>query len=319
MNYEEISRGGLERKDSPLNQEEISGIIVVDKPAGKTSAYVDNIIKRKLKVKVGHIGTIDPFAEGVLPVAIGKGTKFIPYITDTDREYIAQILLGKRTDTDDITGKTLYEFDEPEKIKKIPLKDVLDVIKSFEGVIEQVPPYYSAKRYMGKHLYEWAREGKLIELPPSKVTIYSIEVLSVNLPYVKLKILASSGMYVRALARDIGEKIQIDGKKVGGTLYSLRRTRCGVFSEKDAVPLETIKKLDREQILKLVRKITPDILDRRKIVIRGQDIQRVKNGTPPKFKVQGSNGEKVILCDEEDRIIAIGEIRKGVIQIKRVI
>jgi tRNA pseudouridine55 synthase len=299
-------------------EKEIIGIIVVDKPEGKTSTQIDNLIKRKLRVKVGHIGTIDPFASGVLPIAIGRATKFIPYLIDKDREYIAEILLGKRTDTDDITGREIYSIDESD-VKKLSLKQIEEVVKSFEGIIEQVPPYYSAKKYMGKPLYEWAREGKLLELQPKRVTIYSIEILGISLPSIKLKILSSSGMYVRALARDIGEKLTINGKKVGGTLKSLRRIRCGHFTEKDTIPFEAIKHMSADQIKKYIREVTPELLDMRKIVIRGQDIQRVMSGAPPKFKVQGNNGEKVILTDDSGKIIAIGEIKKGIVQIKRVV
>jgi len=299
-------------------EKEIIGIIVVDKPEGKTSTQIDNLIKRKLRVKVGHIGTIDPIASGVLPIAIGRATKFIPYLIDKDREYIAEILLGKRTDTDDITGREIYSIDESD-VKKLSLKQIEEVVKSFEGIIEQVPPYYSAKKYMGKPLYEWAREGKLLELQPKRVTIYSIEILGISLPSIKLKILSSSGMYVRALARDIGEKLTINGKKVGGTLKSLRRIRCGHFTEKDAIPFEAIKHMSADQIKKYIREVTPELLDMRKIVIRGQDIQRVMSGAPPKFKVQGNNGEKVILADDTGKIIAIGEIKKGIVQIKRVV
>ncbi len=293
-----------------------SGIIVIDKPEGKSSTWVDNLIKKKLKTKVGHIGTIDPFASGILPVAVGKATKFIPYIIDRDREYIAEILLGKETDTDDITGKEIYSFSE---VWKLDIKKVIEVIKSFEGVIEQVPPFYSAKRYMGKRLYEWAREGRYIELPPVRVTIYSIELLDIKLPVIKVKITSSSGMYVRALARDIGEKITVDGKKVGATLRYLRRTRCSIFTEGDSIPVQLIKELPPDQLIRYIRPVRPDMLDMRKIIVRGQDIERIKNAAPPRFKVQGIEGEKVALCTEDEKIIAVGEIRKKTVIVRRVI
>ena len=294
------------------------GILLVDKPEGKTSTWVDNLVKRKVKKKVGHIGTIDPIASGLLPIAIGKATKLIPFIIEGDREYIVEILLGKRTDTDDITGKVIYEIPEDE-VMKIPDEKIVEVIKSFVGSYDQVPPYYSAKKYLGKPLYKWAREGKLIELPPVKVSIYDIEILSIKKPYVKIRVVSSAGMYARALARDIGEKLEIDGKKVGGTLSALRRTRAGYFKVEEAIPAQAIKKMTPEQLAQKVLQIKPELLEMRCIVVRGNDINLVKNGTPPKFRVQGETGEIVALCDENRQLVAIGQIERGRILIKRVI
>lgn len=299
--------------------EDLSGIIVVDKPEGKPSTYVDNILRRKLKTKVGHIGTVDIFASGVLPVAISKATKFIPYIIDKDREYIAEILLGKRTITDDITGEEMYSC-PPEILQKLKEEQIIDVLKKFEGVIEQVPPYFSAKKYMGKPLYEWARkEKKFIELPPVKVTIYHIDIIEIKIPIVKIRIISSGGMYVRALARDVGENLIVDGVKVGGTLKYLRRIRCSIFTEKDAIPAELLKNMSPEEIKKHIKMVTPEILDMRKIVVRDQDIQRIRNGAPPKIRVQGRNGEYTALCDEKGVIVAIGRIKNNSIAVERVI
>ncbi len=300
--------------------EEKSGIIVVDKPEGVTSTYVDNILKKKLKTKVGHIGTIDVFASGVLPIAVSRATKFVPYMLDKDREYLGEILLGKRTITDDITGQELYSC-PPEILQKVSEEDVLSALKKFEGVLEQVPPYFSAKKYMGEPLYLWARErGKLLELSPSKVTIYKIDLIEINLPVVKIKIISSGGMYVRALARDVGDSIVIDGVKVGGTLKYLRRIRCGIFTEDEAIPLDKIKDMTPEEIKNHIKIVTPEMLDMRKIVVRERDIQRIRNGAPPKIKVQGiSSGEYSALCDEYGNIIAIGKIKNSSVAIKRVI
>lgn len=299
--------------------EDVGGIIVVDKPAGKTSTYVDNIVRRKLKVKVGHIGTIDAFASGVLPVAISRATKFIPYMIDKDREYVAEILLGKRTYTDDITGDTMYSC-PPEYLQKLREEDIVSVLKRFEGVVEQVPPYYSAKKYMGKPLYFWARRrGKLLELSPTKVTIYKIEVLEIKIPVVKVKIISSGGMYVRALARDVGENLVVDGVKVGGTLQYLRRIRCSIFTENDAVSAEALKNMTAEEIKALARKVTPDMLDMRRVILKEHDIRRIRNGAPPKAKIIGRNGELLALCDEGGNIVAIGELKGNTVAVKRVI
>lgn len=304
---------------SRIHKDDISGIIVVDKPEGKTSTYIDNILRKKLKVKVGHIGTIDFFASGVLPIAISRATKFIPYIIDKDREYLAEILLGKRTITDDITGEELYSC-PPGVLEKLTEEDILSVLKRFEGVVEQVPPYFSAKKYMGEPLYVWARErGKLLELSPVKVTIYKIEVLEIKIPTVRLRIISSGGMYVRALARDVGENLVVDGVKVGGTLKYLRRIRCSIFTEKDAISAEDLVRMSPEEIRAHIKKVTPEMLDMRKIVVRDQDIGRIRNGAPPKIKVHGRNGEYAALCDENGNIIAIGRVKNESIEVKRVI
>ncbi len=306
------------KSSNQANSEELWGIIVVDKEEGKTSTWVDNIIRRKLGTKVGHIGTIDPFASGVLPVAVGRATKLIPYLIDEDREYIAEILLGQKTDTDDITGKVIYKVDE-ELIGKIKIEQIYETLKKFEGIIEQVPPYFSARKYMGKRLYEWSRQGEYITLPPKKVTVYSIEVISISIPVIKLKITSSSGFYVRAMARDFGEILQVDGIKISATLKSLRRTRCSVFTEKDVIPSETLKKLTPEQLKKFVRKIDPEILDMAKIIVRDQELEKVKKGMPIKLKSSGTDGEYVAICDENSTIVAIGKISKNLVLIKRVI
>lgn len=302
-----------------MDFQDISGIIVVDKPEGKTSTYVDNILKKKLKTKVGHIGTIDVFASGVLPLAISKATKFIPYIIDKDREYIAEILLGKRTITDDITGEEIYSC-PPDVLKNLREEDVISVLKKFEGIIEQVPPYFSAKKYMGQPLYLWAREkGKFLELTPSKVTIYRIDIIQIQIPIVKIRVISSGGMYVRALARDVGDSLQVNGVKVGGTLKSLRRIRCSIFTESDAIPADVVKNSSPEEIKKYIKKVTPEMLDMRKIILREQDIQRIKNGAPPKVKIQGAVGEYCALCDESSNIVAIGKVKNSGVIVKRVI
>ncbi|MBR4893007.1 MAG: tRNA pseudouridine(55) synthase TruB [Clostridia bacterium] len=203
-----------------------SGIIIVNKAQDMTSHDCVNIIRRALKIKrVGHTGTLDPMATGVLPVCIGKATKIADYISLGDKEYIAQFKLGIKTDTLDITGTVLKkkEFD-------VSIEDIKFVVNSFLGKIMQVPPMYSAKKIKGKKLYELAREGIEIKRDPVLVEIKKIEILEINLPLglVKMRVLCSKGTYIRSLIDDIGTKLG-----TYAVMTELTRTKSGMFSIDD--------------------------------------------------------------------------------------
>ncbi len=217
-----------------------NGIINIYKEKGFTShdvvAKMRGICKQK---KIGHTGTLDPDATGVLPVCLGSGTRLCDMLTEKDKEYVSELLLGVETDTQDITGQVLSR-------KEIVTDEALirDVILSFQGEYMQVPPMYSALKVNGKKLYELARAGKEVERQARPVSIHEIEILEMKLPVVKIRVACSKGTYIRTLCADIGQKLGC-----GGTMQSLLRTRVGIFKLEDAITLEQLEKLrDAEKI-----------------------------------------------------------------------
>lgn len=205
------------------------GIINILKPPGMTSHDVINFLRKSLKIrKIGHSGTLDPAAAGVLPVFIGKATKAIEFFEHDDKEYIAELTLGINTDTSDITGNII-------KTCKVDASicDIKQILKRFVGDIEQIPPMYSAVHYKGKRLYELARKGVTVKREPRKVTIKSIKFLDYKNPKIMFKVCCSKGTYIRTLCEDIGNELGC-----GGHLSCLIRTRSGVFTIEESVSLE---------------------------------------------------------------------------------
>ena len=210
----------------------VNGIINVYKEKGYTSfdvvAKLRGIFKQK---KIGHTGTLDPDAEGVLPVCLGKATKVCDLLTDKSKEYEAVLLLGKVTDTQDITGTVLEEKDV-----KVTEEAVRETVLSFVGDYMQIPPMYSALKVNGKKLCDLAREGKTVERQARPVKILTIDILDVTLPRVRMRVRCSKGTYIRTLCQDIGEKLGC-----GGCMESLLRTRVGEFALADAIKLSEVE------------------------------------------------------------------------------
>ena len=212
----------------------INGILNVDKEAGFTShdvvAKLRGICRQK---KIGHTGTLDPDAVGVLPVCLGSGTKLCDMLTDKSKEYEAVLLLGQVTDTQDVTGTVLEEHEVT-----VDEEQAVEAIRSFVGAYEQIPPMYSALKVNGKRLYELARAGKEVERKGRPVEIHNIEILSVSLPEITFRVACSKGTYIRTLCHDIGQKLGC-----GGTMKSLKRTRVGIFTIDGALKLSQLEEL----------------------------------------------------------------------------
>lgn len=212
----------------------MNGIINVYKEKGFTShdvvAKLRGILKQR---KIGHTGTLDPDAEGVLPVCLGKATKLCDFLTDKDKEYRAVLRLGIETDTQDITGNIT---DEQEV--NISEAEAEEAVMSFAGSYAQIPPMYSALKVNGKKLYELAREGKTIEREPRIITIHNIVIEDINLPDITIRVRCSKGTYIRTLCYDIGKKLGC-----GGCMKSLVRTRSGIFDIEDSLKLDEIESL----------------------------------------------------------------------------
>ena len=229
----------------------MNGVLIIDKPIGVTSFDVIRDIRKEYGTKkVGHTGTLDPMATGVLPILIGDATKLSDYLMDHDKEYIAVLKLGEKRDTGDSEGNII----ETSKIPNLTTQEIENTLKAFIGKISQIPPMYSAIKVNGKKLYELAREGKEIERKPRSVEIYSIELLEVEknteniIDKIKFKVNCSKGTYIRTLCEDIAEKLG-----TVGYMKELRRTRVGRFTLEDinkCVSLEEILSEENAYILK---------------------------------------------------------------------
>jgi tRNA pseudouridine55 synthase len=210
-----------------------SGILPVEKGRGVTSFQVVAHLRRLLRApKVGHGGTLDPEATGVLPILVGEATKLTPYLTELDKEYVATVRLGTVTDTQDLAGTVL----EVHPVPDLSPQAVQEALAAFVGVIDQVPPMYSALHRGGKRLYELAREGQVVEREPRRVTVHSIALEAIRLPELTIRVRCGKGTYVRTLAADLGGALGC-----GGTLASLVRTRVGPYELEASVGWEEIR------------------------------------------------------------------------------
>lgn len=220
-----------------------SGFLLVDKPKGLTSHQVVEKLRQITKIrKIGHSGTLDPLATGLLILGIGPATKKLAQFQKLDKEYLVKIRLGASSDTFDKEGKIQEII-----VEKIPsLEEIKKILEGLKGEILQVPPIFSAKKIKGKRLYQLARKGIKIFPQPIKVKIYQIELLDYQWPFLEIKVLCSSGTYIRSLAFEIGERL---GCK--GLVEELKRTKIGNYSLKEAVPLEKITPENWQDFLRL--------------------------------------------------------------------
>ena len=224
---------------------DLEGFLLVDKEAGPTSHDIVDLVRKAINIrKVGHAGTLDPFASGLLLLAIGKATKKIQQFVGLDKTYVAKLRFGATSDTMDRTGQVSAVRCQLSGVSEEKIKGVL---KSFTGEIEQIPPMFSAKKVGGKKLYELARKGNTIEREPRKITIHSLEMIKYEWPFLDIKVRASSGTYIRSLAHDIGETL-----KCGAYLEELRRTAIGDMKVEDSVTLDN---LNSETIRSKIKKL----------------------------------------------------------------
>lgn len=286
----------------------IHGVVNVYKEKGFTShdvvAKLRGIVKQK---KIGHTGTLDPDAEGVLPVCFGKATKLCDMLTDKDKTYETVLLLGRTTDTQDASGKILSE----RSTENLSEEKVKEVVLSFAGTYEQIPPMYSALKVNGKKLYELAREGKEVERKSRTVQIYQIVIKEMQLPRVRMEVKCSKGTYIRTLCHDIGEMLNC-----GGCMETLLRTQVERFELKDSLPLGEIEKLWKSGELDTqIVKIDEMFSDYKKIVLTAKGEQLVccgnvffkKDIANAADNIRYADQERVRVYGGEDNFIAIYE------------
>lgn len=276
-----------------------NGIINIYKEAGFTSfdvvAKMRGICGQK---KIGHTGTLDPDATGVLPVCLGNATKVCELLTDHDKEYTAELFLGVRTDTQDVTGKAIggifadkyadmdkvsemsCEIMQPgilssKDLARLPGDDAIsDAIKSFVGEIDQVPPMYSALKVNGQKLCDLARKGVEVERTARRITVFEIEIIDIKLPVVKMRVHCSKGTYIRTLCDDIGEKLGC-----GGTMLSLVRSKVGPFVLDNAIKLSDIQKAkDEDCLAQLVTSVDSLFAYRRAVTVTEEAMRLLMNG-----------------------------------------
>lgn len=246
------------------------GILNVYKPKGITSHDVVSFVRRKLKMKrIGHTGTLDPLATGVLPVLVGNATKLSDIIMADEKKYVARVILGVTTDTDDTTGNVIEK-----KTVSVTEEQLNEAVKDFIGEIEQIPPMYSAIKVDGKKLYQLARKGVEIERKPRKITIYSIEIKNFDGTSFDMYVHCGKGTYIRALCRDVGEALG-----TGACMDALERTMSGVFTKENSYTFEEIEQAaDSGRIEELL--LAPDsVLDEFAAVsVTEENVIKIKNG-----------------------------------------
>lgn len=271
----------------------MNGIIIVNKPYGYTSRDVVNILCKKFKTKkIGHTGTLDPIATGVLILCIGSATKLVEALTSDDKEYIATVELGTLTDTLDNTGNVIKE----EKTN-LNVNQITKALEKMQGVYEQEVPIYSAVKINGKKLYEYAREGINVDLPKRMVNIKSLELIN-NIKYennkttFQIRCHVSKGTYIRSLVNDIAHELG-----TVGTMTSLNRVKQGIFNISDAYTLEDIEN-DNYKLLSIKEALS----NVKQVIVSGEVLFKIKNGT----RLENIyHSDKVLFLDEFDNEIAL--------------
>lgn len=288
----------------------VDGLLLIDKPLGLSSNQALSKIKFLFSPKkVGHTGTLDPMATGLLPICLGEATKFSSYLLNADKTYVGLIRLGYKSSTGDKEGEIIkQEFD------KIPSKsEVKRILKNFIGAIDQLPPMFSALKHKGKPLYLYAREGINIPRPKRKILIHEIELLDYQGDELRLKIKCSKGTYIRTLAEDIGDKLN-----VGAYLLELNRTGIGSLSIDSAVKIEQIEEIKEQERVKLLLPVDELLSSFQKLILNCNDTTAIKDG-----KIIDQSGKTpgfYRLYEVKDEFIGLGEIDKiGKLKAKRLI
>ena len=277
----------------------MNGIVIVDKPQGWTSQDVTARLRRVYATRrIGHGGTLDPMATGVLPVFVGRATRGVEFFEHAEKTYETVLLLGRTTDTQDVTGATLAE-----KAVHLSPADIENVLPRFRGDILQVPPMYSALKVNGKKLYELARKGQEVERQPRPITVFELTNLGFDGTRLSLRVRCSKGTYIRTLCQDIGEALGC-----GGCMEALRRVRAGEYGIEDAVPLEQL--LESETPEQYLRGLDTMFAHCPAVTLTPNQEKRCRNGNPfssplPQgtYRAYSQSGEFLMLAKVEDGVM----------------
>ena len=285
----------------------MDGFLILDKPEGITSAECVYKLRSILGIKkIGHCGTLDPLATGLLPISIGEGTKFSNYLTNKDKLYEVGIKFGLETDTGDITGKIVSKSQ-----KSYSLNNLETEVKKTEGYQEQLPPMYSALKVKGKPLYYWARKGVYLSREERKVNVSEVTLIDHNKKEAKLRIACSKGTYIRGLVEDLGRRM-----KCYATVKSLRRLKIGhLYLDSHSCNLHDRK----EEILSKLNSCDSMLIDFKKICINLEDAKKVRNGLSIDYNAQLKNKRLVRIYTETELFVGLGEILENKLFPKRLL
>ncbi len=285
----------------------MDGFLILDKPTGITSAQCVYKLRSVLGIKkIGHCGTLDPLATGLLPISIGQGTKFSNYLTDKDKLYEVVIKFGLETDTGDITGKIVSKSQ-----KSYSLSSLETEVKKIEGFQDQLPPMYSALKVKGKPLYYWARRGVFLSRKERKINVSEVTLIEHNNKEAKLRIACSKGTYIRGLVEDLGRRI-----KCYATVKSLRRLKVGhLHLDSNSCNLHDKK----EEILSKINSCDSMLIDLKKIRINLEDAKKVRNGLSIDYNAQLKNKRLVRIYTETELFVGLGEILENKLFPKRLL
>jgi tRNA pseudouridine55 synthase len=288
---------------------ELIGVLPVDKPEGPTSHDVVSAARRALRMRrIGHTGTLDPFASGLLLLCLGPATRLAEFLTPLPKTYRATMRLGAATDTDDLTGEVIRSSDAWRSITEA---DVRSALRTQVGTLQQLPPFFSAKKVGGERMYAAARRGDPVERTPSRVTVHGIELLAVDLPDVTFDVECSSGTYIRAIARDAGEVLG-----AGGHLRALRRTASGRFHVRDAVPLDRLA--DADAVRAALVEPLQALAHLPRVELSEAQARDVAHGRSVGAAEALPPGTVVALASPEGGLLAVGEAAEGVVQPRKV-
>lgn len=279
----------------------MDGIVIINKEKEYTSHDVVAKVKKILnEKKVGHTGTLDPNATGVLPILLGKGTKLSKYLINHNKIYEATLKLGEKTDTADIEGKITEEKDV--KKENLSQENVNKVLKEFIGKSKQVPPMYSAIKVNGKKLYEYARKGQTIEIKPREIEIFSIELQSITNNEITFKVHCSKGTYIRTLCENIAEKLE-----TVGYMKELKRIEVGEFNIKNAITLKELESKKEKAIIS----IEEFLKDKQLINLNSKKVKMFLNGVNLEFKLEDGIYR---IYNEKNEFIGTGTIKSNVLK-----
>ncbi|MBQ7416028.1 MAG: tRNA pseudouridine(55) synthase TruB [Oscillospiraceae bacterium] len=278
----------------------MNGIVIVDKPQGWTSQDVTARLRRVFNTRrIGHGGTLDPMATGVLPVFVGRATRGVEFFEHAEKIYEATIRLGLTTDTEDVTGAVLTEQEV-----SISEQDFLDILPQFRGKIQQIPPMYSALKVNGQKLCDLARKGKEVERQPREIEIFQLECLAFDGNTARLRVHCSKGTYIRTLCKDIGAALGC-----GGCMAALRRVNAGEYTIEEAVPLQTL--LDAQDPKPFLRTVDTMFRNHKAVTLTANQEKRCRNGnsfTLPlpdgTYRAYAQNGEFLMLAKVDNGIMS---------------